>query len=105
MKDNEKNLSNELSNEAAEAVAGGGDWTPEDLATLGSFNDYIQQAALSFDSPREFVLHLLNLRSQGQKGYGWLKLKARPIRNLINAFDLDDDVRDYFNRIYKLNSN
>ncbi len=65
MKDNKENLNNELSNEAAEAVAGGR-WTPEDLTALGSFKDYIQQAALSFDSPREFVLHLLNLRSKSQ---------------------------------------
>ena len=100
MKDNKENLNNELSNEAAEAVAGGR-WTPEDLATLGNYSGWFQQNAMRFNSPRHFILSLIKNWKKGNPYYDGCRVKARNIRDIIEDFNLlDDDVCDDFLSTY-----
>jgi hypothetical protein len=69
MKDNEKNLNNALSDEAAESVAGGV-WTEEQLKKLKHYCNYVKWAddeeggrwtwrtvhdAKKYDSPADFI--------------------------------------------------
>ncbi len=95
MKDN-----NELNNNALESVAGGR-WTPENLSTLGDYRGWVQQHALKFDGPRQFVLSLMTNCKKGNPYYDGYRVKVRNICDLIEDFHLEGDIFEDFVKMYE----
>ena len=101
MKDTEKNLNNnELNDNEMEAVAGGR-WSPENLSALGDYRGWVQQHALKFNGPRQFVFSLMTNYKKGNPYYDGYRVKARNICHMIENFHLEGDDFEDFVKMYE----